>query len=251
MKNLQDPASQQPLPPAYVVLQHHPADQGGESGELFDWQLIGSYAGFVLHSIRRHKLLFLSIWVGIVAFSLALMWAMPKTYQVKTTLQAQRNQIMPALSNPTRAIPMDADTPTRQAAETVQRYDNLVALIQQTELIKNWPLHRAPALRLKDFIWRKLFKPPTPEEQIDNFVYYLRGRLWVKPGDGTVTIGIEFPDPQLAYRLVDTALQNFLEARHAADVSSIAETITILESRADQAHEALEGSLQKLQTLRE
>src|SRR2546428_846146 len=153
MKNLKAPGCQQPLQPAYVVLQHHPADQGGESGELFDWQLIGSYAGFVLHSIRRHKLLFLSIWVGIVAFSLALMWAMPKTYQVKTTLQAQRNQIMPALSNPTRAIPMDADTPTPQPAETVQRYDNLVALIEQTELIKNWRLPPAPLPRVKETIW--------------------------------------------------------------------------------------------------
>ena len=251
MKNLQDPASQQPLPPAYVVLQHHPADQGGESGELFDWQLIGSYAGFVLHSIRRHKLLFLSIWVGIVAFSLALMWAMPKTYQVKTTLQAQRNQIMPALSNPTRAIPMDADTPTRQAAETVQRYDNLVALIEQTELIKNWRLHRAPLLRVKDAIWPVLFKPPKPEEQIEDFVYYLRNRLWVMTGEGTVTIGIEFPDPQQAYRLVNTAVENFLEARHAAEVSTISEAITILEARADQAHQALSASLRQLEVARE
>ena len=251
MKNLQDPASQQPLPSGYVVLQHHLADQGGESGELFDWQLIGSYAGFVLHSIRRHKLLFLSIWVGIVAFSLALMWAMPKTYQVKTTLQAQRNQIMPALSNPTRAIPMDADTPTRQAAETVQRYDNLVALIEQTELIKNWRLHRAPLLRVKDEIWRVLFKPPKPDEQIEDFVYYLRNRLWVTTGEGTVTIGIEFPDPQQAYRLVNTAVENFLEARHAAEVSTISEAITILEGRADQAHQVLAASLRQLEVARD
>ena len=111
--------------------------------------------------------------------------------------------------------------------KTVQRYDNLVALIQQTELIKNWPLHRAPALRLKDAIFARLFKPPTQEEQIENFVYYLQSRLWVATGEGTVTIGIEFPDAQLAYSLVDTALQNFLEARHAADVSSITEANVI------------------------
>ena len=76
--------------------------------------------------------------------------------------------------------------------------------------------------RLKDAITQKLFKPPTVEDQIDTFVYYLRSKLWVITGEGTVTIGIEFPDPDLAYRLVDAALQNFLEARHAADVSSIA-----------------------------
>src|SRR2546426_7630000 len=62
-------------------------------------------------------------------------------------------------------------------------------------------------------------------------------------GEGTVTIGIEFPDPQQAYRLVNTAVENFLHARHAAEVSTISEAITILEARADQAHQALAASL--------
>jgi len=235
--------------PGYAFPQEQAAQ--GDSADLFDWALIGSYAAFVFHSIWRHKLQFLLVWVGIIGFSAGLMFVLPKTYQVKTTLQAQRNQVMASLSNPGRAIPIDADAPTRLAAETVQRYDNLVALIQQTELIKSWPLNRAPLLKLKDYIWSRAFKQPTPEEQMENFVYYLQSRLWVLTGEGTVTIGIEFPDPHLAYRLVDTALQNFLEARHAADVSSIAEAITILEGRAEQAHQALASSLQQLQAARE
>jgi len=32
---------------------------------------------------------------------------------------------------------MDADAPTRLAAETVQRYDNLVALLQETQLLRS------------------------------------------------------------------------------------------------------------------
>ena len=249
MNNLQDSSgSQQPLaPPGTGFLQQEIAGQGGgESTELFNWAVIGSYAGFILHSIGRHKLLFdraLPSRFGVLS--------LPKAYRVQATLQAQRNTVMPALSNPTRAIPIEADTPTRQAAETVQRYDNLVAMIQQTELLKNWPVNRAPMLRLKDFIWGKLFTPSTQEEQIINFAYLLRNKLWVTTGEGTVTIGIEFPDPQLAYRLVDTAVENFLEARHAAEVSSITEAITILEARAEQAREALTASVQQLQALRD
>jgi hypothetical protein len=253
MQNMPDPAGppQPPPPSGYALLQQDQAGHDrGESAELFDWALIGSYAIFVFHSIWRHKLLFLLVWGGIIAFSLGLMFVLPKTYQVKTTLQAQRNQVMASLSNPSRAIPMDADAPTRLAAETVQRYDNLVALVKQTDLVKNWPLRRAPLLKLKDAIWRVLFRAPTPEEQVENFVFYLQNRLWVTTGEGTVTIGIEFPDPQLAYRLVDTALQNFLEARHAADVSSIAEAITLLEGRAEQAHQTLAAALQQLQNVR-
>jgi uncharacterized protein involved in exopolysaccharide biosynthesis len=253
MQSTENPyGTQQPLPPTgYTLLRHDsPGYDASESAELFDWALIGSYLMFVLHSIRRHRRLFLLVWVGIIAVSVGLMALLPKTYQVRTTLQAQRNQVMSALSNPGR-MPIDADAPTRLAAETVQRYDNLVALIQQTEMLKTWPLHRAPLMRLKDFIWRALFKPPTQEEQIDNWVYYLRDRLWVQTGEGTVTIGIEFPDAQLAFRLVETALQNFLEARHAADVSSIAEAITILEGRTEQAHQTLAATVQQLQALRD
>jgi uncharacterized protein involved in exopolysaccharide biosynthesis len=254
MQESHEPAgAQHPLAqPGYALMPQDLGGHGGaESPELFDWALIGSYATFVFHSIWRHKLIFLLVWGVIIAFSLGLMLALPKTYQVKTTLQAQRNQVMASLSNPGRAASFDADAPTRLALETVQRYDNLVALIQQTEMIKTWPLHRAPLLKVKDFVWRHLFRQPTPEEQIDNFVYYLRDKLWVQTGEGTVTIGIEFPDAQLAYSLVDTALQNFLEARHAADVSSIAEAITLLEGRVEAAHQALAASLQQLQSLRD
>jgi hypothetical protein len=44
-----------------------------------------------------------------------------------------------------------------------------------------------------------------------------------------VTIAILWPDAIMAYRLVEAAQQNFLEARHAAETSAIAESIAILE----------------------
>src|SRR5207237_1802182 len=187
------PPPQTPVPPpGYVLLQQDPAGPAGESAELFDWALIGSCAGFVLHSIWRHKRLFLLVWVGIIAVSIGLMVSMPKTYQVQTVLQAER-KAMPGLS-----LRENQDAPTRLAAETVQRYDNLVALIQQTELIKNWPLRRAPMLRVKDFFFRRLFAPPTREQQIVSFAYYLRDKLWVATGEGRATIGIDFHDGELA-----------------------------------------------------
>ena len=44
----------------------------------------------------------------------------------------------------------------------------------------------------------------------------------------------------MAYTLVDNALQNFLEQRHSAEVSSIAETIAILESHASELREQID-----------
>lgn len=239
-----------PVPDGQPGFDPHGRDHA-ESADLVNWPLVGSYSVFVVRSVRRHKLVFLAVWAAIVGASLGMLALLPKTYHIETTLQAQRNQVVAALSNPGRVVPGDADAPTRQAAETVKRHDNIVALINQTDFIKNWYANRAPLLKLKDLIWPLLFKPPTPEEQLDDFVYYLQSRLWVSTGEGTLTFGLDFPDRILGYHLVDTAVQNFLEARRAADVSSIAEAITILENRAREVHESLASSLQQLQALRD
>jgi hypothetical protein len=48
----------------------------------------------------------------------------------------------------------------------------------------------------------------------------------------TIAIEIDWPDAQQAYRIVDGALQNFLEARHVQDVTALDEAISILKGRA-------------------
>jgi len=70
-----------------------------------------SYAKFVFHSIWRHKLQFLLVWAGIIGFSAGLLFVLPRTYQVKTTLQAQRNQVMASLSNPAAPSPSTRTLP--------------------------------------------------------------------------------------------------------------------------------------------
>jgi uncharacterized protein involved in exopolysaccharide biosynthesis len=203
---------------------------------------------YVAHSLGRHKALFAGIWLGVVALTLGLVAVLPKTYEVTTTLQAQRAAIISALGSGITVG--DADAPEKQAAETVLRHDNLVALVGQTDLIHNWPKNRAPLMRLKDWIWSHLFKPPSEESQVEGFVGLLEKRLTVTSGEGTVTIGVRFPDAQLAYHLVEAAVQNFLEARHAAEISSIADVISILETRAAQAQGQLDEALRQLQQLR-
>jgi hypothetical protein len=196
----------------------------------------------------RHKALLFLTWFCVVAASLALMALLPKTYEVHTILQAKAAQSIPALGS--RANLGEADAPTKQAAEAVFRHDNLVALIEQTNLIEKWPLNRAPAARLKAALWRQLFHPPSEKDQIDDFVTLLEKRLSVSTREETVTISILFPDAELAYHLVEAALENFLEARHAAVISSIGEAIAILETRTAQAQAALDQARDELQALR-
>jgi uncharacterized protein involved in exopolysaccharide biosynthesis len=217
-------------------------------GDFINWAAVGRFAVLILNSTRRHKALFTSIWLGVVAIAVGLLAVLPKTYDVQTALQARRVEVLAALSD--RGVPGEADTPSKQAAETILSHDNLVALVRQTDLVNQWPLHRAPLSRLKDRIWARLFPTPTLEQRTEAFVGLLQKQMWVSTSEGTVYIGIQFPDATLAFHLVEGALQNFLEARHAYEIASIADVIVILENRAAQSREALDEALQKLEALR-
>jgi hypothetical protein len=219
--------------------------------DLFDTKLIKDYAGFALRSIRRHPLLALPTFAFVVAASVAALIVLPKTYHSEVKILVERNQVMAALGNPGRTIPSDADAPTRAASERVVRRENLVALIKQTDLIDEWEATRAPASRVKDALFRLFQGAPTDEQRIDSLAGLLERRLKVETGPGTVTIGIDWPNAQMAFRLIEAAQENFLEARHLAEVSGIAETISILEGHVANLHEVIHGQLGELRQARE
>ena len=176
---------------------------------------------------------------------------MPKTYHVQTKLLAQRNEVMTALSNPGRAVPWDADSPTRAAAETVLRRDNLISMIGITNLMEEWQRTRAPILRIKDWCTRVVLRRrPTPDEQLDSLVGYLESKMSVVAGpggDGTVTIDLDWPNAQMAFRLVEAAQQTFLEARQRAEAAAIGESIGILERYSATLHENISHTLSEIQ----
>jgi hypothetical protein len=62
----------------------------------------------------------------------------------------------------------------------------------------------------------------------------LEERLWVSANNytGIIEFGFEWSNPDLAYDIVEAAIQSFLEARHASEVESIAEAMSILEEHA-------------------
>jgi uncharacterized protein involved in exopolysaccharide biosynthesis len=201
--------------------------------KLIDVRQMADYAGFVLRSVTRHKLLAAGVCFAVVAVSAVFMSFWPRTYHVEVKLLAQRNAVMTALSNPGRAVPWDADAPTRAAAETVLRRDNLISLVTQTDLINEWDRRRPLIARLKDWVTATVTGYTlTPEDKLDALVWRLENYMYVNAGpigDGTVTIELYWPDGEMAYRLVEHARQAFLTARQEAETSAISESITILE----------------------
>lgn len=214
--------------------------------QLIDFEQIKNWLRFVLHAVRRRKLLLFFVFVLSLAAALGGISVVPRTYRVEAQLLAERNSIMPALGNPGRSIPSDADSPTRAANELVKRRDNLATLIKQTDLMTEWDRGRPPALRWKDTLRERVFGPRSDEEKLSDMLDFLDDRMKVTVGESTVTITLEWPNAEMATRIVNTAQQNFLEQRHTAEVSTIEETIKILEGYASQLREAIDQAMEDL-----
>jgi uncharacterized protein involved in exopolysaccharide biosynthesis len=219
--------------------------------KLIDFRQVANYAGFIGRSLQRHKRLAAGTSSLVVAMTVVALALMPKTYHADTKLLAQRNAVMTALSNPGRSVPWDADAPTRAAAETILRRDNLISLIQETNLISEWERTRAPILKAKDALLGLVFRhKATADEKLDQMVDLLTTNMVVVAGpvgDGTVTIDLDWPDAQMAYNLVQAAYQAFLVARQAAETAAINESIGILENYSSTLHSDIDRTVTELQ----
>ena len=70
-----------------------------ESTDLFDYALVRAWLGFGLGSLRRHWLRALVACLIPLTTAIVALTVLPKTYHTETTMMAERNQVLPALSN--------------------------------------------------------------------------------------------------------------------------------------------------------
>src|SRR6266852_1722453 len=235
------------FPPRLTRQPASPPDYHGPQEELFDWQKVRSYLLFCIRSVRRRIGLFLLVWLGLVLLAATALKVVPKAYRVECRLLAQRNPVLAVRADANQFEPI-----TRAAAETIVRRENLEALVAQTQRVEEWPKRRAPLLRLKDYVFRRLGWAPSESELRAGLTRLLEKSLNVWTiNDGTVVIQLTWPDALMAYRLVDAAQQNFLEKRHVLEVSTIAEQISILERHAANVKNEIDRQSEEIQRLRE
>jgi uncharacterized protein involved in exopolysaccharide biosynthesis len=206
---------------------------------VHDWLLFGARA------VRRHKWRALAVTASIVALAAIGLAVFPKKYQVECRLLAQKNQVL--------AVAGDAQSGeglTRAATDVILRQENLNSLVRETNLVQEWPRRRAPIQRVRDWVTALAGAEPTNDERAEALVGYLQQQLKVWTEEGTVTIQIMWPDPQMAYRLVDAAQRNFLETRHVQEITTIAEAAAILEGHAADLRHDIDAALQDIQALR-
>lgn len=214
--------------------------------EIVNFRALFNWIRFGAQSVRRHLVLALAVAAAVVAVAVLALAVLPKKYQVECKLLAQKNQVL--------AVAGDAQTeaPTRAAADVILRRENLVNLVRETNLVEEWPRRRAPVQRLRDWVFALFGSRPTNDERVDALVGYLgqQFKVWTEEG-GTVTMQLQWPDPQMAYRLVDAAQRNFLEARHVQEITTIAESASILEGHASDLRRDVDAALHDIEALRD
>jgi hypothetical protein len=100
---------------------------------------------------------------------------------------------------------------------------------------------RQPHRRLIDKINRRLGKaPPTDDEKFEALVTNIQNRMKVWVDATTVTVKLEWSEPEAARDIVDAAVHNFQEARFQSEVGVMPERLKILENGVAQAHKDLE-----------
>lgn len=221
----------------------------GAEPELFDTQLIRQVIGFVFRGVRRHRALSLLAFVGLFGLGVLAAVLLPRTYHAESRLLANNNQLIRALGNPRSSLP--SEDPTRAARELIFAHDNLVSLIKQTNLMRSWQETRPAIVRWKDKMVQLVAGAPTEEDQIDAMVGLLEKKLHVSTDQQTVTISIDWHDAQMAYLLVETAQQNFLETRHVTEMTAISEALSILEMHGGQLQKMVDDALHELERVRE
>jgi uncharacterized protein involved in exopolysaccharide biosynthesis len=215
------------------------------AADLFDYQLVRDWAKFVFNAFGRHRPLGALCFVLLLGGAIGAALFLPRKYEAHTKLLTHQTSFMSTLSNPYRGAADEG--PTRAARESVLARDNLEKIVTETDLIHQWQVTRNPVLRMKDQLLQLIGGVWTDEDWMDIMVGTLEKRLTVETGDGTVDIGISWPDAIMARRIIETAQQNFLETRHVSEVAAISETIGILEIHTSQTQASIDEALQNLQ----
>jgi hypothetical protein len=211
-------------------------------GEGFEFDKLKEVLGFVWRAPLRRPKLAATACVVVVALGLTVAFTMPSTYNAQVKLFVQRNAV---LNNPNS---QSADS-TRNVAGVIMRRDNLVALIQEANLIERFYAHRSAALRLKDRVFALMSGPPTEADKLRSMIGTLERRLVVYSDDTSATISVDWSDPNVAYELVTLVQKNFVEGRYDSEVTMIKDTIAVLKEHAKTELEQVDSALANYQQL--
>jgi uncharacterized protein involved in exopolysaccharide biosynthesis len=211
-----------------------------ERSPIDQMELIRSYGAFALRAVRLRRLLTGLTFTIVFGMTLIGLWLWPRTYHCESTILLQGTGAL---------VATDEKGALRGASDNVRRRENLLRIIKETELAKNWISDRTPAQRLKEWVLRR--PPPRPEDLDGPLLWALGSSLWVQQQGDTLTFGVDWRNPNMAAALVAAAQKVFLEARHAAEISTIQEKISIMDGHAVKVRKEMDDIAEQIKGVRD
>ena len=219
--------------------------RGGDDDDDGPSLAIRERIGEGARSAKRRK--GLSFVVVMICGALTVLGAIfaPRSYEVEARVLVQRTQAITG-GQQQQLSPDDMHNIAREYEEQVMAQDNIIAIVRQKNLVARWDDGRQPHRRLLDKINAKLGKPAhSDDEKFDALVGKIRSSLKVWVEATTVTMKLDWSEPEQARDIVDAAVKNFLEARFQSEVGVIPERVKIFEGAVAQAHKDLEIAAQE------
>lgn len=208
-----------------------------EPKDLIDVKMVVGWAKLLLWFIRKRKWVTITMVLVMGAGAVGALQVLPKTYECQSRLLAKRNEYL----SPDRRGAL-----TENASEVLHRKETLAHIVQQTDLVKEWKARREPLFRLKDQIVAYIFAPMSDTDLAEVLLVMVDSNLNVEADQETVTVTVEWRDPELAFRLVTAAQQAFLEERHIQEIGLLAESTAILEGHAAKLEQEIKASIETL-----
>ncbi|HKQ71334.1 MAG TPA: hypothetical protein VJT73_18450 [Polyangiaceae bacterium] len=197
----------------------------------FDVHALKETAVLVLRAPRHHPKVSAVVFCVVAALGALAAWQARATYESSATLLLARNVTLPTFGDANRARTPSESDPAEGVSEAVKGRDNLISLVRQTHLVDRM----APP--------RPGEKALTEEEKVLVTAKVLESHIAVKSDGTTVTFVADWGDPKTAYELVSGALHNFLESRHAVEVSIVMDAIALLEEHAKVDREGIDVAM--------
>ena len=226
----------------------HGAGEGEEEG--LDLEGVKDLLGFVFRAPRRRPMLATTVFAVIAAIGVTVAITMPRVYNSTVRLLAQKTAMLPALSNPNLQLREGDFGPTKDVADVIRRRENIVELAKDSNLVERFYATRAPALKLKDRVVAAIVGPMSDDDRMRAVVSTLEKKLLVDADDNSVTISVDWADPNVAYTLVTLLQKNFIEARYDTEVAMIEDAIALLEQHAKVELEQVDSALADFQGVR-
>jgi hypothetical protein len=217
-----------------------------EDGVGYDLAAIRDWASYAWVAVRRHARAIAATIGAFTAAAALVRWSIPDLYYVEARVLAQRPDVLAVLS-PTRPLGADAVAITRSVSDLVERRENLVALVSQTDLVKHWRSMRSWTDRLEERLG--LGYELDDEQARDMLVAKLEDSIEATARDSSVALGLRWEDPEMAFRLLDVALQNLLETRHVNEMAILGESISLLEARLGEAQRSVDEAMAGVRSL--